>query len=80
MAIHVLRYMVEKGRVLPVRVAAYGRGDLNPITTNETRISRAQNRRIDILLDYKAEPHIRRIFKDKKSAFITYKKFDFRIN
>ena len=80
MAIQVLRYMVEKGRVLPGRVAAYGKGDLNPITTNDTRKSRAQNRRIEIFLDYKAQPHIRRIFKDKKSAFITYKKFDFRIN
>jgi chemotaxis protein MotB len=80
MAIQVLRYMVEKGRVSPGRVAAYGKGDLNPMTTNETRKSRAQNRRIDIVLDYEAEPHIRRIFKDKKSAFITYKQFDFRID
>lgn len=80
MAIQVLRYMVEKGRVLPGRVAAYGKGDQNPMTSNDTRKSRAQNRRIDILLDYKAQPHIKRIFKDKKSAFITYKKFDFRIN
>lgn len=80
MVIQVLRYMVEKGSVLPGRVAAYGKGDRNPITTNDTRKSRAQNRRIEIFLDYKAQPHIRRIFKDKKSAFITYKKFDFRIN
>jgi chemotaxis protein MotB len=79
MAIQVLRYMVEKGRVFPGRVAAYGRGDQNPMTSNDTRKSRAQNRRIDILLDYETQPHIRRIFKDKKSAFITYKKFDFRI-
>ena len=80
MAIQVLRYMVEKGSVLPVRAAAYGKGDQIPLTTNETRKSRAQNRRIDIVLDYKAQPHVRRIFKDKKSAFITYKKFDFRID
>ena len=80
MAVRVLRYMVEKGGILPNRVAASGKGDQNPITSNETRKSRAQNQRIDIVLDYKAQPHVRRIFKDKKSAFITYKKFDFRID
>jgi chemotaxis protein MotB len=80
MAIKVLRYMGEKGNVLPRRITAYGSGDQNPIASNDTRKSRAQNRRIDIFLDYKAQPHIKRIFKDKKSAFITYKKFDFRIN
>ena len=79
MATRVLRYMVEQGQVLPGRVAAYGRGDQNPIVTNATRKTRARNRRINIILDYKAQPHVRRIFKDKKSAFITYKKFDFRI-
>jgi chemotaxis protein MotB len=80
MAIQVLRYMVEKGRVLPGRVAAYGKGGQYPMISNDTRKSRAQNRRIDILLDYNVQPHIKRIFKDRKSAYITYKKFDFRIN
>lgn len=79
MATQVLRYMVEKGKVLPGRVGAYGSGDQNPIVSNETGKSRAKNRRIDIVLDYEALPHVKRIFKDKKSAFITYKKFDFRI-
>lgn len=79
MAIQVLRYMAEKGKVIPDRITAYGRGDLKQIVSNDTRKSRAQNRRIDIFLDYKAQPHIKRIFKDKKSAFITYKKFDFRM-
>jgi chemotaxis protein MotB len=78
-AIRVLRYMVEKGHVQHGRVEAHGKGDQNPLTSNDTRKSRAQNRRIDIILDYKAQYHVRRIFKDKKSAFITYKKFDFKI-
>ena len=80
MAMKVVRYMVENGKVLPDRITAYGRGDQEPIASNDTRISRAQNRRIDIFLDYKAQPHVKRIFEDKESAFMTYKKFDFRIH
>jgi chemotaxis protein MotB len=80
MAIKVLRYMVETGKVLPDRITAYGSGDQQPIASNDTRTSRAQNRRIDIFLDYKAQPYVKRIFENKESAFMTYKKFDFRIH
>jgi hypothetical protein len=80
MAMKIVRYMVENGKVLPGRITAYGYGDQKPIASNDTRISRAQNRRIDIFLDYKAQPHVKRIFEDKESAFMTYKKFDFRIH
>ena len=80
MAMKVVRYMVENGKVQPGRITAYGRGDQTPIASNDTRKSRAQNRRIDIFLDYKAQPYVQRIFEDKESAFMTYKKFDFRIH
>jgi chemotaxis protein MotB len=80
MAMKVVRYMVEDGKVPSGRITAYGSGDQKPIASNYTRISRAQNRRIDIFLDYKAQPHAKRIFEDKESAFMTYKQFDFRIH
>ena len=80
MAMKVVRYMVENGKVPPARITAYGSGDQHPIASNDTRISRAQNRRVDIFLDYKAQPHVKRIFEDKESAYMTYKKFDFRIH
>ena len=80
MAMKVARYMVEEGKVQPGRITAYGSGDQKPIAPNDTRKSRAQNRRVNIFLDYKAQPYVKRIFEDKESAFMTYKKFDFRIH
>jgi hypothetical protein len=79
MAINVLKYLISKGGVTPIRLTAYGCGNNNAITSNESIQSRAQNRRVEIDLIYKAPAYIKRIFSKKPSGFFTYKKFDFKI-
>jgi chemotaxis protein MotB len=79
MALKVLKYFVLQCGVLPERLTAYGRGSNQPITSNESIMSRAQNRRVEIDLKYKAPAYIKRIFKKKPAGFFTYKKFDFNI-
>jgi chemotaxis protein MotB len=79
MALKVLKYFVLQCGVLPKRLTAYGRGSNQPITSNESIMSRAQNRRVEIDLKYKAPAYIKRIFKKKPAGFFTYKKFDFNI-
>jgi len=79
MAIELLKYFAEKGKVLPERLTAYGRGSYNPIASNSTKQSRAQNRRVDIALNFKMPPHVKRIYRKKPRSTFTYKRFDFRI-
>ena len=79
MALKVLKYFVSQCGVLPNRITAYGGGSNNPVTSNESIQSRAQNRRVEIDLKYNAPAYIKRIFKKKPSGFFTYKKFDFKI-
>lgn len=79
MAIQLLKYFVSKGSVLSHRVTAYGYSSYQPITSNETRQSRVQNRRVDIILKYNAPSYIKKILSRKPSGSFTYKKFDFKI-
>lgn len=79
MAIQLAKYFISKGSVSPKRLNPYGAGSFRPTCSNSTRQSRVQNRRVEIVLNYKAPPHINRIFRDKPSGFFTYKKFDFKI-
>jgi chemotaxis protein MotB len=79
MAIRVLTYFVSKGEIAPERLSAYGRGSNSPIASNATRESRAQNRRVDIVLKYRAPLYVKRIFRKKPAGIFTYKDFDFRI-
>lgn len=79
MAIQLLKYFVSEGSVHPHRITAYGSSSYQPITSNETRQSRAQNRRVDIILKYNAPPYIKKILSRKPSGSFTYKKFDFKI-
>jgi chemotaxis protein MotB len=79
MALQVLKYFVSQCGVLPKRLTAYGCGSNNPVTSNESKLSRAQNRRVEIDLKYNAPAYIKRIFKKKPAGFFTYKKFDFNI-
>jgi outer membrane protein OmpA-like peptidoglycan-associated protein len=46
----VANYFLGK-RVLPERIAAYGRGSANPIASNSHVASRALNRRVEILIE-----------------------------
>lgn len=79
MAIQVLKYFVEEGGVLPERLTAYGCNSCKPIMSNDTRQSRAQNRRVDIVLRFNAPEYIKRIYRRKPAGIFTYKKFDFRV-
>ena len=79
MAIQVLKYFVSKGKIAPERLSAYGRGSNNPIASNATRESRAQNRRVDIVLNFRAPLYVKRILRKKPAGIFTYKDFDFRI-
>lgn len=49
----VLRYFISKG-ISPKRLTATGYGDSAPIDTNETAIGRANNRRIEFVLERNA--------------------------
>lgn len=79
MALKVLKYFDSQCGVLPDRLTAYGCGSNNRITSNESIQSRAQNRRVEIDLKYKAPEYIKRILKKNPAGFFTYKKFDFKI-
>jgi chemotaxis protein MotB len=79
MALKVLKYFVSDCDVLPARLTAYGFGSNYPIASNDTRLSRAQNKRVEICLKYNPPTYIKRIFEKKPSGFFTYKKFDFKI-
>jgi chemotaxis protein MotB len=79
MAIQLVKYFVTKGAVLPKRLNPYGSGSFRPTFSNDTRQSRSQNRRVEIILNYKVANYIKRVFRKKPSGFFTYKKFDFKI-
>jgi chemotaxis protein MotB len=79
MALSVLKYFVSDCNVPPKRLTAYGSGSNHPIESNDSKESRAQNRRVEICLKYNPPVYIRRIFEKKPSGFFTYKKFDFKI-
>ncbi len=46
----VVRYLVSKG-INPAIMSAKGRGDTHPIAPNETAAGRAQNRRIEVVVE-----------------------------
>ncbi len=46
----VANYLVSRGGVLPDRLYVAGRGESQPIASNETPEGRAQNRRVEIIL------------------------------
>jgi len=79
MALQVFKYFESVGKIHPDRLEAYGCGSEKSIASNDTRQSRVQNRRIDIILNFSAPAYIKRIYRKKPSGIFTYKKFDFRI-
>ena len=46
----VVRYLTSKG-VNPSIVSAKGRGDTHPVAANDTKQGRAQNRRIELVVE-----------------------------
>jgi len=78
-ALRVLKYFVSESKVSPRRLTVSGQSSHHPIASNETVHSRAANRRVEIILRYKASDYVKRIFKKKSSGYFTYKRFDFKI-
>ncbi len=78
MTIPLLQYFVSEGAVPSDRISAYGQSIYKPVASNDTRISRSQNKRVEIILRYNAPVHIKKILKRKPHGFFTYKKFDFK--
>jgi chemotaxis protein MotB len=78
-ALEVLKFFVVIGKVPPMRLTAYGCGEYKPIASNETRQTRAQNRRVDIILDHRAEARFKQICRDGSSRFFVFKRFLFRM-
>ena len=78
-AIEVLKFLVAIGKVDPMRLTAYGCGEYKPVASNETRQTRAQNRRVDIILDYRSKPMFNEISRPDSSRFFVFKRFLFRM-
>lgn len=78
-ALRVLKYFVSESKVAPRRLTASGQSSHHPIASNATVHSRTANRRVEIILRYKAPDYVKRILKKKSSGYFTYKKFDFKI-
>jgi len=79
MSAQVLKYFHEKGKLSPSRMTAYGRAGFSPLESNDTRQSRALNRRVDIILNFESPSYTRRIFKERPAGIFTYKRFNFKI-
>lgn len=79
MAIQVLKRVVTVGRVSPARLSALGCGAFRPLVSNDTPLSRAQNRRVEIILHVTMPTRLKRLYQKKPSGFFTYKHFDFKI-
>jgi chemotaxis protein MotB len=80
MAVEVIKYLIDKGQIAPERLTALGRGDQSPVASNDTPESRAQNRRIEIILNYKAPVYVQRAFTDNSPSIFTYKRFNFKVS
>ena len=50
-AVNVVKYFVKVGKISPQRLSAAGYGESKPLFPNDTQEHRAQNRRVEILLE-----------------------------
>lgn len=78
-AMEVLKFFVVIGKVPPMRLTAYGCGEYKPIASNETRQTRAQNHRVDIILDHSSKARLKQISHEGSSRFFVFKRFLFRM-
>lgn len=78
-AMEVLKFLVVMGKVAPDRLTAYGCGEYEPIASNETRQTRAQNRRVEIVLDHRSEAKFKQIYRERPSRFLVFERFLFRM-
>ena len=80
MAVQLLKFFESQGAIRSGRLAAYGFGSHQPIAPNDSLASRAQNRRVDVILNYRAPAYIKRLYQKKSSGFLTFKRFDFKLH
>ena len=78
-AVNVVEHMMKKYSIAPERMGVAGYGDSMLVAPDINEKNRRKNRRIEIILKYKAPAYVKRIFKKKSPGFFIYKKFDFRI-
>ncbi|MBN1843493.1 MAG: flagellar motor protein MotB [Deltaproteobacteria bacterium] len=78
-AFEVLKFFVVVGKVLPSRLTAYGCGEHRPVASNETRQTRAQNSRVDIILAHSSTGKLKEIIQKGQSGFVVFKRFVFSI-
>ena len=50
-AVHVVKYFIDVGQIVPQRFSAVGYGDSKPIRPNDSPINREKNRRVEIILE-----------------------------
>jgi chemotaxis protein MotB len=79
MAQQLFQYFSTQGKISNMRLSAYGSGSHSPIIQNDTPGTRAQNRRVDIILKHGVSSHIKRMYKNKPSNIFTHLKFDFKV-
>ncbi|ETR73022.1 MAG: Outer membrane protein, OmpA/MotB [Candidatus Magnetoglobus multicellularis str. Araruama] len=78
-ALKLFQFFVEQGNVNPMRVSCYGRAEHDPIASNETRRTRAMNRRLDIMVDLSLRDNIKALYEKEPSSFFMFKRFVFDI-
>lgn len=78
-ALEVLKFFAVIGKVKSTRLTAYGCNEYKPIASNETRRTRAQNRRVDIILDQQSRQRLQEFYNKEPSGFFVFKRFVFRI-
>lgn len=78
-ALEVLKFFVVIGKIPSMRLTAYGCGEYKPIASNKTRQTRAQNRRVDIILSHKAKARLKQICGQGSTRFFVFKRFLFRM-
>jgi chemotaxis protein MotB len=49
-ALSVLHYLVDEKKISGKRVSAIGYGEYRPVTSNDTREGRQQNRRVEVVI------------------------------
>ncbi len=78
-AIEVFKFFVVIGKVLPSRLMAYGCAEYKPVASNDARQTRAQNRRVDVILHHGLSEKLNKIQQKGQSGFVVFKRFVFRI-
>ena len=63
----------------PMRLSSYGRAEYDPIASNETRQTRAMNRRLDIMVDLSLRDKVKALYEKEPSSFFMFKRFVFDI-